>query len=133
MAKMCLSGCGRDGRHATIPSYCEPCRKEADRAKVRRWKARHPEQQRGIARRSNLLWKYGLTLADYDALLAEQGGVCAVCRTHETKLPLHVDHCHSTGRVRGLLCSNCNTALGKLKESPDRIAALLRYAQEVCA
>src|SRR5437879_6504440 len=82
--------------------------------------------------------KYGLTPRDYDALSQAQGGVCASCgngeRSHfrgETR-KLAIDHCHQSGKVRGLLCGNCNRALGLLHEDPEKIKALLRYVEERC-
>jgi hypothetical protein len=54
---------------------------------------------------------YGITSADYDARLAEQGGVCALCGNPPKVKRLHVDHDHKTGRVRGILCSKCNQTL----------------------
>ena len=78
----------------------------------------------------NLRKKYGITLVEYDAMYAAQDGACASC-----KIPcdrLDVDHCHDTGRVRGLLCHPCNVALGLLREDSDRINALAMYAKDVC-
>jgi hypothetical protein len=60
-----------------------------------------------------------LTIKDYNALLDYQKGVCAICGSIPTTIKLSVDHNHSTGKVRGLLCWHCNTSLGHLKESPE--------------
>jgi hypothetical protein len=62
----------------------------------------------------------GLTVSDYDLLLSRQGGCCAICNTTEpgASRRLHVDHCHTNGNVRGLLCFNCNLGIGKLKDDP---------------
>lgn len=60
--------------------------------------------------------RYGLTKEEYDHLLHIQGGLCAIC-LQESKTKLHVDHCHNTGKVRGLLCGNCNRALGLFKDN----------------
>ena len=62
--------------------------------------------------RYHLKYKYGLTPEDYDAKLIEQNGVCAICGKPPNKRRLHIDHCHETGRIRGLLCTGCNTRLG---------------------
>ncbi len=67
------------------------------------------EQRHGTTRDFHLKRRYGLTSADVDAMVVEQGGVCAVCRTRP---PQHVDHDHLTGLVRGILCSTCNQGLG---------------------
>jgi hypothetical protein len=73
--------------------------------------------------------EYGLTQAQYEAMLAAQGNGCAICgRAPEGSYPgmLHVDHCHETGRLRGLLCQVCNLSLGKFQHNP----ALLRLAAD---
>ena len=73
-------------------------------------------------------WKYGLK--DYDALLAAQGGGCAVCGSvlpQKGRKRPHVDHDHETGEVRGILCHNCNRALGAVGDSVERLDQLKRY------
>lgn len=63
--------------------------------------------------------KYGMTLDDYDVMLRSQSGKCAICRKKpEEGALLQVDHCHKTGRIRGLLCWRCNRAIGYLMDSP---------------
>lgn len=79
------------------------------------------------ARARYLYAHYGLTLHDYDLLLHRQGGRCLICHTPATKhRPLVVDHNHESGIVRGLLCGECNTAIGLLGDDP----ALIRRAAE---
>jgi len=80
---------------------------------------------------------YDMTIEEYQSMLDRQKGLCASCNNPETakgntgKLkPLAVDHDHVTGKVRSLLCSNCNQALGCLKEDPERVNALLRYIKQ---
>ena len=90
-------------------------------------RANHPEKVRAMHLKS----AYGITLLDYERLLLEQGGHCKVClRTpdQEKHGVLHVDHNHSTGAVRGLLCHNHNTALGLAHDSPEELQALAAYA-----
>lgn len=71
---------------------------------------------------------YGLSREEYDALLKEQGGVCAICK-QECRVHgrLSVDHCHRTNIVRGLLCVSCNTALGHLEDDPNRLLVAIEY------
>ena len=78
------------------------------------------------------LKKYGITFDDYNKMFEEQNGCCASCGDHQTLFTkrLVVDHNHETGKVRALLCSNCNTALGLLKENEERILSLLKYNRE---
>ena len=91
----------------------------------RKYRGNNPD----AIRNRGLVYKFGITLDDFNDLLVKQNGVCAVClEGRDTqKHDFSVDHCHSTGRVRGILCSRCNTALGLLKESITRIEALKNY------
>ena len=103
-----------------------PCR-ECNREYMRIYAVEHPpstETAWGYAIKSN----YGITVDEYFELLNLQNGRCAVCK----KLPdankkLSVDHCHTTGRVRGLLCYKCNTAAGMLGDDPELAAILALY------
>jgi hypothetical protein len=80
--------------------------------------------------------KYGMTFEEYEALLKAQNGVCAVCQRPETVvlkkqvIRLAVDHSHSTGKVRGLLCRNCNAALGFLNDDILRFQAAIDYLRK---
>lgn len=104
---------------------------ERNRINKQRWRDADPERLRDI----NLRNKYGIGLEDYNRLLVQQGGVCAICERPErvkhgkTKkvAPLAVDHCHDTGRVRGLLCFSCNVALGKFGDSEKMLKKALDY------
>ncbi len=80
---------------------------------------------------------YGLTLAERDALLTAQGSKCAIClrdveiNVTQRRNTANVDHCHATGIVRGILCSNCNRAVGLLEDSPERFRAAAEYLEKV--
>ncbi|MFF3939503.1 endonuclease VII domain-containing protein [Streptomyces phaeofaciens] len=77
-------------------------------------------------RRDHLRRRYGLSLAERDAMVASQMGLCVIC----LKAPaVHVDHCHETGRVRGVLCFNCNSAIGKLGDDPDAVRRAAAYLE----
>lgn len=80
-----------------------------------------PEQRR----RAKLLHHYGLTLEQWHAMLVAQSGRCAVCV--EPMRDPHTDHDHETGRVRGLLCSGCNTGLGSLGDGVESLERALAY------
>ncbi len=74
---------------------------------------------------------YGLTLDDLQQMFEDQDGRCAICDTpFDDDLVPHVDHCHETGRVRGLLCIRCNTGIGLLGDNEDRLAEAIRYLRE---
>jgi hypothetical protein len=83
-------------------------------------------KQDGSDRCRKLKCLYGITQAEYDALLARQGGACAICG-RRPKEKLYVDHCHRTDRVRGLLCRDCNFALGQLRDDHRALVAALAY------
>ncbi|WP_234040356.1 endonuclease VII domain-containing protein [Micromonospora coerulea] len=68
--------------------------------------------------------RYGIGEKEFQELLAEQGGVCAICDGED---PQHLDHDHRTGWVRGILCFNCNGGLGQFRDSPARLARAITY------
>jgi hypothetical protein len=72
--------------------------------------------------------KYGLSKEKYEELLVLQGGRCAICDEVPPKR-LRVDHCHRTGKVRGLLCDLCNSGIGKLRDDPERLTRAVEYLQ----
>jgi hypothetical protein len=86
-----------------------------------------------IAKELNNRFKklYGITLDTYNFLLEEQKHCCATCGVSVKKLKrkLAVDHNHTTGKVRGLLCSNCNTALGLVQENKETLVSLISYLE----
>ena len=96
--------------------------------------APHPpfRKQTPLARRAGMLRRhYGLTHASYATLVNAQWGLCAICFMAPGKAhPLHVDHDHQTGRIRGLLCSRCNTALGGFGESILRLKSAIEYLKD---
>jgi hypothetical protein len=91
-------------------------------ASARAWRSRNPERVRNMA----LMYHYGISLEEYNKMLSAQGGSCAICSCVPGLRRLAVDHNHSTGKVRGLLCGPCNRALGILSDDP----ALLRAASD---
>lgn len=96
----------------------------------RTFRSNHPEL---MAQRRRTYWLkrlYGITDEDFDAMLAAQDGRCAICRTDEPgggHNRFHVDHCHETDVVRGLLCNNCNRGLGMFKDSRAHLASATAY------
>lgn len=104
--------------------YCKPCCNEVTRS--------HPKASE-YARRTNLKRRYGITVEEFDALLEQQNGGCAVCGEmdhDELGRRLAVDHDHDTKRVRGLLCQRCNRAVGLLKDNPELALRMSRYLTE---
>lgn len=111
--------------------------KECDSSARTMWKTLNPERSQRSQRGRNLKCKYGISLEDYEALLLKQGGKCVICKTDENKalyginksLNFAVDHCHKTGRIRGLLCNTCNRALGLFKDDKHLLRCALDYLQ----
>lgn len=127
-----------DGRRAR----CTPCRARATQQHAARRERVGPM----LARADHLWSKYRMRPADYEALRSEQEYRCAICGDHEDEIAfvlggrprkdgkpsaegkkLVIDHCHTTGRVRGLLCNACNTLLGKASERPEVLIAAAAY------
>lgn len=81
--------------------------------------------------RSQNLRQYGMTPEEYDAMLAQQGGGCALCGAEKghNGTSLAVDHCHRTGKIRGLLCTKCNTALGHFGDDAYGLRRVLAYIE----
>lgn len=73
--------------------------------------------------------EYGLTLDEYDQILSLQHNKCAICPRICENREFGVDHCHKTGKVRGLLCKNCNTGIGMLSDNIDKIKSSLVYLE----
>lgn len=112
--------------------YRSPSRYES----IKRWR----KSPKGLAyKRKYSLQMYGITVDDYDNLLKKQNGVCALCLKKETALQykggpvrsLNVDHDHRTGKVRGLLCRNCNVALGLLYDDLELFRRIIVYLANV--
>jgi len=104
----------------------ERCR-EANRLKQRRWREANPDKNKCI----KLRYKFGITKAHWDKLFLEQGQRCAGCGSDEPgwKHDWHVDHCHKTLKVRGILCHHCNTILGRAKDNPTVLRHLADYLE----
>lgn len=143
-------------------SDCKACRN----TKVKAWKSTNPERVKAHEKNRNRDWPaelaaararratpegrrnmrnwrlkqdHGITLDEYERMVADQGGVCKICRrpprggrTHHDQM-LHVDHDHSSGRVRGLLCRQCNVAIGFLDEDVEIIASAIHYLRRSAA
>jgi Autographiviridae endonuclease VII len=91
----------------------------------------HKQDIKPLLRRGQLKRLYGISPADYDALLEKQDGVCAICGKPSEET-LCVDHCHATGTIRGLLCRKCNIALGCNEDDPATIITSLAYLGSGC-
>ena len=108
-------------------SWCQDCTRAAQ--------ITSQAQRKGRDR--HLRNTYGITLTTYESILAGQGGGCAICGSRETsrhkktgtKHSLHVDHCHETGVVRGILCGRCNASLGMFSDSKEALLKAIAYLE----
>jgi len=117
--------------------FCNVC--VSQRAKLPRYKQRalayhhrNRQSRNAIHRRYLLKSKYGITPEDYDALLAAQGGACALCsapQPNKVGSRFYIDHDHASGAVRGLLCGPCNMGLGQFRDDPDLLRAAAQYVE----
>ena len=92
----------------------------------KKWRAENKDS----IRNSKLMSKYGISIEDYNDMLHEQRGLCKICRTEGRSKRirnLNVDHCHTTGKVRGLLCDTCNKALGLLDDKEELLLRAVKY------
>lgn len=117
-------------------TYCIGCRREqcrdygqatrdARNTRLREWRRKNPGAAAQVDRRRHLRVKYGITEADVAIMREAQGGRCAICGRATSRL--FVDHCHTRGYVRGLLCQTCNTFLGWYEKKADTILRFQEY------
>ncbi len=138
----------RDGLRAN----CKACRKELNHdyhaglsrdekdkrlERTRQWRLNFPEKYKASYQQGNRKDKYGIDEATYQAMLTAQEGKCAICRQAETVRSngtdvnrLAVDHDHTTGAIRQLLCSKCNGGLGFFRDDPALLEAALSYLKK---
>ena len=105
-------------------------RKDTILAQERRYRVINPHSKRQIQYKR----RYGITLEQFNEMVAAQGGRCAVCREEfkpaKKKLAIHVDHCHDTLKVRGILCSRCNVGIGLLGDNVAGLQRAIDYLQK---
>ena len=128
-------------KHA-IDSYCTPCRT----IHMRKWRKKNKERymfqykewykkakkRKGFKKRqrnNQLKNAFGITLDEYNTMLETQNGACDICKKPSSRA-LAVDHCHETDKIRGLLCSNCNIAIGMLQENIERFHSAIDYIKK---
>jgi hypothetical protein len=106
-------------------------KKEKQKAYHKQWWAKN-------GRNNNLQKRYGITEEIYRKMYEDQKGCCAICTKHTSAVfskgaegfELCVDHCHETGKVRGLLCENCNTGIGKLNDDVKLLESAIKYLKD---
>ena len=123
--------------HAEILQNRKALRKQRGEEKRKSWNKDNPEKAKRCVQNAQYKKKYGITLNEYEQMFQQQLGLCAICHKPETKLSikgnqslLAVDHCHTTGKIRGLLCRNCNLLLGHAKDSEDILLNAVAYLRK---
>lgn len=135
LSKYC-GGCGfikpvtEFGRHKNKPDGMQTQCKECIKKARQKWAKENPEKRRARKLRS----KYGLTTEAYNDMLKGQGGKCKICGSKDPRNAsykyLVVDHCHTTGSVRGLLCDYCNVGLGRFEDDIERLKNAIKYLEK---
>lgn len=119
-----------------VRSHCKECVKEYNRrytqmyperraAQNKKFRAANPTYEQDRKRKH----KYGVTPTDFQMMLDSQSGGCAICKKPVDRSG-HLDHCHRTGKVRGILCSNCNRGIGHMQECPTILMSAIEYIKE---
>jgi hypothetical protein len=117
----------RSNRPCGVRSQCKQCYKDYPKQFKRR---------EGYSRQYDLMKSYGITVDEYNKLLESQSGVCSICKTTKPssdasrKKFFSVDHCHHTGKIRGLLCDCCNRALGLFKDNAEVMKEAIKYLEK---
>ncbi len=102
--------------------------KECDQNRHLKWKQDNPEEYKRRIKNTDLKRNYGITLIEYEKSKEEQKNSCYICS--EVTNDLVVDHCHISGKVRKLLCNNCNAGLGMYKDKPELLRKAAEYLEE---
>jgi hypothetical protein len=97
-----------------------------------KYRAGNLDKRRSMERSYAFMKRYGITEAGRDELLASQGGVCAICASTSSgsKKNWHIDHNHTTGKIRGILCANCNVSLGAARDDISRLRKMIDYLEK---
>jgi hypothetical protein len=115
-----------------LKSYCKDCCRDYSREYGRKYR-----QENRAELREKTLWydrksSYGITKEQYINMLVEQNNMCAIClhTPDDVIYDFHVDHCHTTGKIRGLLCRGCNHGLGNFKDNITSLRLAAQYLEE---
>lgn len=98
--------------------------------------ARYRKKNKEAIRLANVRHKFGLSAEQYNKMIVDQNNLCFICKKPETKTykgkpyALAVDHCHTTGKIRKLLCHNCNVTLGRVEDNTEILENMIKYLQE---
>jgi hypothetical protein len=106
---------------------CKECKKAYTKERMRVFRQRHKPEHDRYLRHWYLRHKYKISIEEYESMLGEQEGHCKLCDRTEN---LCVDHCHDTGKIRGILCASCNVGIGNLQDDPDLLRKAAEYLEK---
>ena len=115
---------------------CKECLKPIKADIAVKYREASPEKVKATNKNGHLKRKYGITLEEYKKILENQKHLCLICNQPETrkhkgnKVDLVVDHCHKTGKFRGLICDSCNVGLARFKDNPEILQGAINYLNE---
>lgn len=125
--KKCIGG------RTTICKYCvsKSCKEWQDKNKdkMKEYRKKNSKTHSEKYRENFIKNKYGISSLEYESLLVQQNYQCKICKSQIKNKRLHIDHCHNTGKIRGLLCSNCNTSLGLIKDNIQTLKDMILYLE----
>ena len=101
-------------------------------AKAKRWAELDEKERQRRNKKLRLKYQYGISPEEYDELVKNQDGKCYLCGIEENYngKPLYVDHCHTSGKIRKLLCQHCNSGLGMFRDNPELLEKAAEYVRE---
>jgi hypothetical protein len=122
---------GKDGRY----SHCINCKKiykakfyKENKVEAKNRYKKYYENNKETIEDSRLKRKYNITLNDKNTLLLKQNNKCVICKLElDNNIKTHIDHCHKTNKVRGILCVNCNLGLGNFKDKEEYLYNAIEY------
>lgn len=115
---------GKKNLRGGVMSLCKKC----SCVKSRAWGLKNRDKVAYTKRENYLKKTYSLNQEEYTAMVDQVGGRCEICKREESNL--HIDHDHTTGKIRGLLCLLCNTGLGKFRDNKEILREAIRYLDE---
>lgn len=117
--------------HKLTKDNLRPNCKFCESKRVNDWQKKQPPEKKYSLNRKKVLEKYGMTIEDYKDYMKKQNGCCWICGVNESEngRKLSVDHDHTNGNVRGLLCQKCNKALGLFQDDPNLLLKAMIYLQ----
>jgi hypothetical protein len=111
--------------HKTKPATCHPNKLSVSDGLCKTcYSRKYNKENPGPAYRRSLKHRFGITPEQRDEIISRQNGMCAICKIEKAT---HIDHCHKTGRIRGMLCLRCNAALGLLRENVSTLVGAVNY------